>query len=270
MVNLQGQEVHIDSNLKDKLDNIKKILNKNWDCLIIIDGKERVGKSTLGMTIGTYLYPSMGVGNIASDGKEAIEKLGSLPDKSVLMIDEGSLIFSSKDAMRMEQRRIIKILNVIGQKNMVLIIVLPSFFDLNKYIATERARFLLHCYSNKSLHRGRFSYFPTGKLIKLYYHGKKNFNSYNYPSALFLGRFVNYKPEWYESYLKTKEASLKSALHEDPKVAEIASRIKEYRMRIIKNLKKEWPEITQVKIGELLDVTNMTIHRNTKEMGVLN
>ncbi len=214
MVTLNGQEVSLDGYLKQKLDNIKMILEKNWDALIIIDGKERVGKSTLGITMAHYIYPSFDENNIAVDSEDAVRKLEALPEKSVLMLDEGSMIFNSKDAMSRVQKKIIKILNVIGQKNMVFIIVLPSFFDLNKWIATDRARFLIHCYNDANLVRGRFVYWGTKKLRRLYEQGKKNFGSYAHPEGDFFGRFVDFKPTWYDTYLKIKQETLISALKE--------------------------------------------------------
>ena len=216
-VDLAGQKVSIDGYLKQKLDNIKIILQKNWDALIILDGKERSGKSTLGITAATYLYPEFNQNNIAVDSEDAVRKLENLPNKSVLMLDEGSMIFSSKDAMSRAQKKIIKILNVIGQKNMVFIIVLPSFFDLNKWIATDRARFLLHVYSDTNLTRGRFSYFGTRKLKKLYELGKKNYGSYSSPEADFIGKFVDFRPSWYKEYLKVKQATLIAVLKGEEK-----------------------------------------------------
>ena len=110
------------------------------------------GKSTLSFICAWYIADgNITMRNICEGTEDAVEKLQNLPNGSVLIIDEGSLMFSSKEVMRKEQRRLEKILQVIRQKFMCLIIVAPSFFNLNKYISVERSRFLLHVYTDLSL-----------------------------------------------------------------------------------------------------------------------
>lgn len=216
-ITLNGQKLHIDGYLQKKLDNIKKVLEKKWDAVILIDGVEGSGKSTLSFICGWYITDGkLTLKNVAEGTQDAIQKLEKLPDKSTLIIDEGSLMFSSKDVMRKEQRTLIKILNVIRQKMMCLIIVAPSFFDLNKYISIDRSRFLLHVYTNKDLERGRFTYFGQKKKKLLYTLGKKNFNSYSKPRADFRGRFSNFDP-FGEEYQELKRKSLKESFKEDEK-----------------------------------------------------
>jgi hypothetical protein len=208
--------LYLDGYLKTKLDNVKDIIKKNWDCVILIDGKERAGKSTLGFCCAWYLSDGkMTINNLAKNTDDAIAKIQTLPDKSVLFIDEGSLSFSSKDAMRTEQKKIMKILDVVGQKNLTIIIVLPSFFELNKSIACRRSKFLLHVYTDEQLERGRFTYFGEKKKRMLYEVGKKNYGSYDYPEADFIGRFTDFKTPFFEEYLKLKRDTLMIALNED-------------------------------------------------------
>ena len=151
-INIKGIEFSIHELLKRKLDNVKKIMKKEWDAILLVDGIEGSGKSTLSFLCGYYVADgNFGIKNICEGTEDAVQKLKNLPDGSVLVIDEGSLMFSSTEVMRKEQRRLIKILNVIRQRNMCLIIVAPSFFNLNKYISVERSRFLLHVYTTRNL-----------------------------------------------------------------------------------------------------------------------
>lgn len=207
--------IFINAKLKQKLDNIKMLQKKDYDCCFVIDGKERIGKSTLGITCAWYLSDKkFKIENICTGASDAIEKLETLPDKSVLMVDEGSLVFNSKDAMTKEQKKLGKIMNVIGQKNMIFIIILPSFFGLNKQIAIERSRFLLHCYSDKQLNRGRFCYFSEKKKKILYKLGKRDFESYKKPKSDWVGTFTNFNP-FGQEYLDTKKKSLFESLHQE-------------------------------------------------------
>lgn len=214
-VSLQGEEISIDNYLLKKMEAIKWALEHDHDIMFIIDGKERSGKSTLALQLGAYLYPQLSADNIAIDAADAIKKFEMLPPKSVLIIDEGSLMFSSRDAMMREQRRIVKILSIIGQKNLVFIVCLPSFFNLNRYIAVERSRFLIHIYTDEKLQRGKFAYFGERQLRPLYDVGRKKYNSYAYPEAETIGQFVKWKPKWHEEYLKVKEKTLLTALHDE-------------------------------------------------------
>lgn len=194
--------IYLDGKLKEKLDNIKMILKKNWDCFFIIDGMEGSGKSTLGLTCAWYLSDTkFTVNNICKSAKEAIEKMSSFPEESVLIIDEGDLMFSSKDVFNTEQKLLINLTKVIRFRRLVLIIIAPSFFDLNRGISERRSKFLLHVYTDKKLTRGRFAYFGSRKKHLLYEMGKKNYNSYDKPHSDFVGTFTDFKMM---NYIETK------------------------------------------------------------------
>lgn len=257
------QSMYIDGYLKTKLDNVKHILSKNWDAVILIDGKERSGKSTLAFTCAWYLSDmKLTLENICKDTNDCIEKIGNLPDKSVVFVDEGSLSFSSKDAMKSEQRKLMKILDVVGQKNLCIIIVLPSFFELAKAIACRRSRFLLHVYTDQELNRGRFSYFGETKKRKLYDYGRKNFGSYDSPDADFIGRFVDFRTSFFEEYLKLKRetlmGALKSEMKKEPPLTARAVQLIGQRDRLITTiLSKKW--ITQDEIAKILSTPEARI-----------
>ncbi len=205
--------IYLDGFLKKKLDKVRDIVNKDWDAPILIDGPERSGKSTLAMTIGYYLSDTkLGPNNFASGLGDASRKIKDLPYKSVLIIDEGGLVFRSTDHANKEQRQLLKILDVVGVKGLTIIICLPSFFDLNKTIALRRSRFLIHVYTDNEWTRGRAVYFSNKKKKILYDLGKKNFGSYKKPKASFTFKFTDFKPEWYGEYLKIKEKSMIEAL----------------------------------------------------------
>ncbi len=175
------------------------------------------GKSTLSFACAWYISDgNMTINNICEGTSDAMKKLEKLPDKSTLIIDEGSIMFSSKEVMKKEQRNLIKVLQVIRQKCMCLIIVSPSFFDLNKYIAVQRSRFLLHVYTDAKLNRGRFCFFGEKRKNLLYHIGKKHFNSYAKPKADFFGTFNNFNP-FGDSYFELKKKSLSEAFHEKEK-----------------------------------------------------
>jgi predicted XRE-type DNA-binding protein len=265
-VELNGKTYQIDAFLKKKLDNCIKIMEKDFDVVFLIDGIEGSGKSRLALFCGYYISNGKITSyNVCSGGTDAIEKLERLPDKSVLIIDEGSLIFSSKEAMKREQVKLIKILNVIRQKRMCLIIVSPSFFNLNKYISVERSRFLLHVYTGRNLERGRYCYFGEKKKKMLYIVGKKNYNSYKKPRSNFVGNFQDFEPPFIMEYEDTKKKSLMEALHEKTTADGIRiSRKKFYIGRLIEHLQKELG-INQSQVAEILGVHQTNVGELLKE-----
>jgi len=261
-ITFNGTTIKIHERLKKKLDNIIKMQKKEWDAVFLIDGMEGSGKSTLAMTCAWYLSKgTLSTRQVCTGTQDAIEKLEKFPDKSVLIIDEGDLLFSSKEVMRREQKNLIKILKVIRQKKMCLIIVAPIFFELNRYISVHRSRFLLHVYTKKNLERGRFIYFGEKRKLRLYHIGKKNFNSYNKPKSNWNGDFYNFNP-FGEEYLKMKKKSLMESFDFDKiDIAKLQRDVKiEYVGKLIEYL-RENKEIKTVKdLIAALKIGNQTLH----------
>ncbi len=254
-----GHKFQIHEWLKVKLDNIKKAQENQWDAVFLIDGIEGCGKSTLGITCSWYLTNGkFKLYNICSGSKEAIEKLDKIPDGGTMLIDEGSLLFSSTDAMRTEQRNLIKILNVIRQKRMCLIIVSPSFFRLNRYISVDRGRFLIHVYTTKDLKRGRFLYFSQKKKRILYEKGKKNFDSYNKPKSNWNGKFIDFNP-FGKEYQEVKRRSLMEAL--SPKKKELTHQQLEWRIKngIVFRITENLPIMNKTELGKAINMSRETI-----------
>lgn len=264
MVTLKGEQISMDGYLQKKLENVKKIIQKNWDCVILIDGEERSGKSTLGKTIACYLNPDFSIHNISNSVEDTKKKIAGLPDRKVLLIDEGSLVFSSKDAMMKAQKELLKILDVVGQKNMTLIIILPSVFDLIKQIAIRRSRFLLHVYTDKNMNRGRFLYFGKKKKAKLYELGKKNFGSYKKPKADFRGRFGIFEPFSKEYYAVKKKTLLDLLTKTEFVITPTIDR--HIKVKYMKLFKENCPEITNNIIMKGFGTSKTSFYR---DMGLL-
>ena len=260
----KDKEVKIDGFLKKKLDYALKQQKKDFDIVFIIDGNEGTGKSTLSFTCGWYLSGGkLTMNNIAEGTEDAIDKLEHLPDKSVLIIDEGSLMFSSRDAMRKENRQLLKILNVIRQKCMILIVVAPTFFELERYLSYRRSNFLLHVYLDKKTgNRGRFIYFGSKKKRQLYINGKKNFESYAKPKGNFVGAFIKFELPFNEEYLKLKKKSLQETFKHNKVKAPTELEI---RNNIIQKYYKKSPDLTKTKLAELFSLSRRQITTILKE-----
>ncbi len=267
-VETQKSEFWLDRALYDKLKALKKIQSKEWDGVIVIDGQERSGKSILGMACGWYLSGGkMTEKNFATGIKDCAKKIAELPDRSVLQIDEGSLMFSGKDSLNKQVKQLMKILDVVGQKNIIFIICLPCFFDLNKTIAVRRSKFLCHVYPDKDYNRGNYAFWGENAKKKLYRIGKKNYDSYAYPVATFIGKFPHFKPPFYDKYIeKIKKESLREVLEAGGGAKDSNIDPEAMRMEVITKIYKYKPgKVSKRFIARALEKSPNTIDRWIKE-----
>ena len=260
--------INLHHRLREKLDNIKKIVKRKWDAVFVIDGNERGGKSTLGMTAAWYLSNAkLTIDNFAAGMQDASEKIEKLPDGSILFVDEGSLVFNSKDSMTREAKKLQKILDVVGQKNMIFIIVLPCFFDLNKNVATRRSKFLLHVYTASDMQRGRFTYFGPNKKRHLYALGKKNFGSYTKPKADWLGNFDMFELPFNDEYIMLKKKSLAEALAGDDGKGDGKIKLSLLRSMYVQRFMKAFSDRVSVKeMAQVLKMGEGTIREDVERV----
>lgn len=173
-----GKSFYLDKKLKSNLDTLKRAISKKWDGIILFDGMEGSGKTSLTAGVCGYL----------SDGKLKLEDILYTPkqieewiDKAeygaVGFIDEFALVGLSSEYMGKIQRTIIKRFTTMRSKRLTLGIVLPSIWLLAKYFAIGRTRCLLHTYSPNGIERGFFKFFSYNEKKTLYLKGKKNWDS---------------------------------------------------------------------------------------------
>jgi len=203
-------EYYMDGYLVSNLDLAKRVNKDDWDFLFLVDGKERGGKSVFAQQIGLYVYPDLSVDDIAFSPKDFERKVRLSKPNSCVIYDEAYGGLSSRNFMSWINKSLVKMLTEIGFKNLFIIIVLPSFFDLDKYVALWRSRALFHIYTSDNLERGFFGAYNDESKKKLYLFGKK-FYDYGVISPDFRGRFTNHYVVPEKDYkAKKKEASDKA------------------------------------------------------------
>jgi hypothetical protein len=104
-------------------------------------------------------------------------------------------------------KSIVEMLTEIGQKNLFVFIVCPTFFDLDRYPALWRSRALIHIYTGESFSRGYFRFYGEETKKKLYVFGKKTYDYHCVPPD-FYGRFTNHYVIDEAEYRKKKAKSL--------------------------------------------------------------
>jgi len=185
----------IDSVLKKELDQVRyRVLEKDFDFVTIVDGREGSGKSVLAMQMGAYLDPRFSLDNIVFTSEEFIKKIKDPKIKkgACIILDEAFNAINSRASMTEVNRSMGAVATEMRQKNLFIIIVLPSYFDLDKQFAIHRASSLIHVYLKNNVDRGQYLIFPRSKKLHLYLNGKKTYNYSKPKSPLPPCRFTNH------------------------------------------------------------------------------
>jgi len=183
------------------------------DFVMIIDGKERTGKSTLAQHIGAYVDPTLigDLSRICLSPEEFKEKV-TKSKKQCIIFDEAHRGMSSRRAITQVNQLLTSLTMEMGVRNLFVIIVLPTFFELEKYPAISRARILLHTYRRNGK-KGFWRFVGWKDKQQLYLKGKRDYN-YNYIRSKFKGRFLPGYMVDEKLYDKKKDKSFKEGFGE--------------------------------------------------------
>ena len=178
----------LDDRLKKNLDRqIENLDKKDKDFLMVVDGREGSGKSTLSLQIGKYVDNTLDLSRVCFTPEEFRQAIFSATKGQCVIYDEAFTGLSSRSAVSKINKMLVSLMMQMRQKNLFVIIVLPTFFQLDKYVAMFRAKSLLHVYENKG-RRGYFLGFNHNKKKALYLKGTKEY-TYRYVRTDFKGRF---------------------------------------------------------------------------------
>jgi hypothetical protein len=248
---------YMDGYLKQNLELLKDTIKKDWDMIFVVDGYEGSGKSVLAQQVSYFCDNSFNIDRIVfnpDDFKQVI--MASEPYQAVIY-DEAYGGLSSKSALSKVNKTIVQMLTVIRQRNLFVFIVLPTFFDLDKYVALWRSRGLLHVYTSKNMARGYFEFYNAGRKKDMYVKGKK-FYEYRQGKCNFRGRFSKFWVVDKDAYDKKK---LKQSISLDDNETHHVTKMKNIYQTIAQNLMIKFPTIRKKEIAELLDLHPQTIGR---------
>lgn len=257
--------LYIDGYLKENLDTAKNVIRKDWDMIFVYDGYEGSGKSVKAMQDAFYCDPSLNIDRIVFNPDDFAKAVSTANKFQAIIFDEAYGGLSSRGAMSQINKSLVQMLTVIREKNLFIFIVLPCFFDLDKYVALWRSRALVHVYSVKGFQRGYFEFYNADRKKTLYIKGKKEYN-YGVSQANFSGRFTNNYVVDEEKYRKKKKET--SMDNNDKSNTLSVTNAKEIKTAIAKNLYED-PELklNKVQIAKILGVTRMTIHNYINKKG---
>ena len=213
----EKKEFYMDGWLKGRLDaKIKPAITKmSEDYVLIIDGKERSGKSTLAQQIGAYIDPTL-IGDLSKvciTPDEFREKITKSKDECVIY-DEAGRGMSAKGALSEVNKILAGMMQEMGQRHLFVIIVLPTFFELQKYQALWRARVLLHTYKRRGK-KGSWRFIGSKAKQKIYLEGKKSYN-YNIVRSKRRGTFLKGYMVDEKKYEEKKNVAFKESYGKTP------------------------------------------------------
>jgi len=167
-----------------------KMVKKDMDLVFVIDGMERSGKSVIAQQMASEVDPTFNIDRIVFTPSEFKNAVMHAKKYQAVVYDEAYGGMSSRQAMSYINIGLVKCLAEIGQKNLFIFVVLPSYFELDRYVALHRSRVLIHVYM-KGMTRGFFSFYDIKKKKDMWLYGKKSYSYCVKPN--FSGRFTN----WY-------------------------------------------------------------------------
>lgn len=220
LVERGGTSYHIDDALIKRWDKIKdgRLAKIDEDRVYIVDGYERSGKSLWTIQQAAYIDESILFGenlpHIAFTPEElleAIRKTKSTPNHTrVVIFDEAFRGLSNRASLSKTNRIIIQALMEMGQSNLVLFIVLPSFFMLDRYPAIIRSKALFHIQKANNSRQRSWQVYSFVQKMMLFQRGMKKGWLYDQRKQN-KGRFFNKYPggdDFEARYRKKKYQSL--------------------------------------------------------------
>lgn len=120
-------------------------MDTDHDNVILIDGYEGTGKSTIALHLLDEITPEWTVeDNVIFEWRDGRSKLTDLPRKQALLMDEGANLLFSRDAMSRNNRWFGKLLFQCRQLNNTLILCIPNKRWLDSIGREHRAQYWVH------------------------------------------------------------------------------------------------------------------------------
>ena len=242
------------SRLKHTLDEkiIPSLHKQDKDCVLVVDGKEGSGKSTLAFQIAKYVDNSFNVKRIVFSPDDFREAILRAKKGEAIVYDEAFTGFSSRSSLSPVNRVLVSLSMQMRQKNLFILIVLPTIFLLDKYMAIFRTKALIHVFESRG-RRGYFRVYNSAKKKYLILMGQKTMTYkvkglYTRFKGRFYGKFALGSDQLAE-YLKNKEKALADS--EKTSMTSAQVRFKEQRDLLVWLFRK-YTKLTYKEMAEIL------------------
>lgn len=251
-----------------ELDKVKhRVLTKDRDWIAVVDGEEGVGKSVLAQQIARYLDPDFTIDKIVFNSQDFLKIIKDPATKkgSCIVLDEAFNAANNRASLSEVNRSMIGVATEMRQKNLFVLFVIPSFFDLDKYFALWRCRALVHVFFDDKEDR-HYIIFPKDFKKYLYLAGKKTYN-YSKPKSPFPAfKFPNHYTVDEDNYREKKADAFKKRVVSFRAQQWLAQR-NAYIKFILKNMGLNQTDVSKIpnQYGAPV-ISSMQISRIVKEM----
>lgn len=251
----------MDGYLKGILDEIKQSVKRDMDLIILVDGPERSGKSTLAQQCAAYCDPSFNLARVCFTPDEFRKAIMEAEPGQAIVYDEAYTGLNSRGTMSVINRALVSMLAEIGQKNLIIFVVMPTFFDLDKYVAIWRSKVLLHVYTGEKFERGFFAAYNESTKKYLYIEGKKFYEYKGRVKPNFFGRFPAQYTVDEQAYRQKKRDSLSGRA----KQQEEAAKRREIEAELLERVMRLGNKVTHKVKMEMLGMSAATYYRRLSE-----
>lgn len=214
---LKKKQNNIDSlapiGIKKIVAEIVKAHKLKFDTTFIISGMEGMGKSNLMLVlVHEYLLQTgqrPDIDFIALDQKQFIDAINKAPnDIGCVAFDEAGDGLLSRDAMSEYNKDMVKMFMVIRAKGLFTILVLPSFWYMDKYFRQHRIKGLMHVYA-----RGKYAFWNKKQLKNIIIHGEQ-IQEIFVTKPSFCERFPIYQGELLKEYQVKKNDKINNMIND--------------------------------------------------------
>lgn len=257
IVNIGGKNVYMENYLVHILNQAKKMLRDDWDMVFLVDGMEGSGKSVLAQQVAAYVDEKFSMDDVVFRHDKFTNWVLKAEKYRACVFDEARAGLAARNAMTNVNKALTDMLAEIRQKNLFIIVVLPSIFDLDRNVALWRSRVLLHTrtYNGK---RGFYNYYGRVTKNKLYIKGKKDYSYFIKPD--YRGRFVKFYPLNEQIYREKKLENLRALSGNNMKgVEKRKERLMKFLFLQNLNRKREKYHFTAKAMGEFIGISGNTV-----------
>ena len=208
----------LDMIIKDKLSNAAED-----DALILTEGEEGTGKSSMAGHVGYYIAHKTGrsfSGKSFYLNTDEMLKFAAETYRQIIIWDEPAISGLSDEWWNKEQRKLKKLLTLIRQHQHCYIFNFARFNKFSEFFIVERSIAMIKTFKKNRTQHGHFLYFNTkGKEALMYDWVKKHQRNFE-EHALFVGRFFTplemfMTTEEYIDYRQRKDQAILNILDED-------------------------------------------------------
>jgi len=169
------------------------------------------GKTTFAFQLCKAVDPTFNIDRVCFNEEQFNEQVLKCAPGQAICLDEAMNVFFKRTTMSATNILMVRVLAECRKRNLFMLFVMPSFFEMDRYPALHRASCLIHIYTimndKGDADRGYFRYYDKEKKKMLYLEGRKSM-IYTVAKPNFFGRFTKSFPIPDKEYQAKKDEAL--------------------------------------------------------------